>query len=388
MKKVLYVQIIGLFLVFLSSCVTNGSHLYTDFDYAVNDVKLTLPYESEDKFTIAVFPDIQNYTNYKYQKEHKKNFPVNFRDILFRQTDFVASNAYSKGGSIVFSVFLGDMVNTRSKKQCEWIYADEAVSKLDDVMPFGIVIGNHDYDKWRWSFILRNFLVQGGEYFKRFFGPESKHFKNKDWYGGSSKNGLNSFSVFKAGGRDFLFLALEFEPSDNALAWAQSVIDKHKNLPVIVATHGYLSYKKENEENGNYRFLGLHHHFKEDGNGGFEIYEKLIRKNKNIFLVLCGHVFDVSSGEGMRVDENDDGYKVYSLVSNYQKRADFWKINNFKGRARPSGDGFLRLLNFDMERKLLTVQTYSTEFNLFETDADSDFALDLNWDWEERFSSS
>ncbi|MCR5219236.1 hypothetical protein, partial [Treponema sp.] len=274
-----------------------------------------------------------------------------------------------------------------SKKPCEWDYADQAVSILDDVMPYGVIIGNHDYDEWKWSFARRGIVVKGCKYFTRYFGPDSRHFKGKDWYGGASENGLNSFSIFKAGKRNFLFIGLEFEPSDEALSWAQWVIDEHKDLPVILATHGYLGYEKENTENGNYCYLGLHHHLKGEGNGGRAIFEKLVKKNKNIFLILCGHVFDVSSGEGLRVDINDDGYKVYSIVSNYQKRADLWRVNGFKGTAKPSGDGFLRLMKFDMDRKILNVQTYSTEFNSFEIDADSDFALDLDWDWDERFSS-
>jgi hypothetical protein len=44
-------------------------------------------------------------------------------------------------------------------------------------------------------------------------------------------------------------------------------------------------------------------------------------------------------------------------------------------------------MNFDMKRKIINVQTYSTEFNTFEIDADSDFSLDIDWDWNERFSS-
>jgi len=373
--------------VVFSSCATFGNRLYTAFDYKVNEVPLSLPYESPERFTIAVLPDIQNYTNYKYQKEYKKSFPADFRDMALRQTEFVAKNSIKNGGSIVFAIFLGDMVNTRSKKKCEWEYADQAVTVLDDVIPFGIVIGNHDYDYWKWSFKISDVIVEGGSFFNAYFGPTSKHFSKKSWYGGASENGLNSYSIFKAGERTFLFIGLEFEPSDEALEWAQQVINDHKDMPVIVATHGYLSYNRVDTENGNYSFLGLHHHLEGTGNGGRQIFNKLVRKNKNIFLVLCGHVFDVSSGEGMRVDIDDDGYKVYSIVSNYQKRADYWKINGFKGAAKPCGDGFLRLMNFDMKRKIINVQTYSTEFNTFEIDADSDFSLDIDWDWNERFSS-
>ena len=280
--KINFLLLLLFLCVVMNSCATFGNRLYTAFDYKVNEVPLSLPYTSSDCFTIAVLPDIQNYTNYKYQKEYRKSFPVNFRDMAIRQTEFIARNSIENGGKIVFAIFLGDMVNTRSKKQCEWEYADQAVSVLDDVIPFGIVIGNHDYDFWKWSFQRKDVVVEGSSFFNKYFGPESSHFSGKSWYGGASENGLNSFSIFKAGGREFMFLGLEFEPSDEALSWAQQVINEHRNIPVIIATHGYLSYSHVDTENGNYSFLGLHHHLEGEGNGGRQVFNKLIRKNKNI----------------------------------------------------------------------------------------------------------
>ena len=46
------------------------------------------------------------------------------------------------------------------------------------------------------------------------------------------------------------------------------------------------------------------------------------------------------------------------------------------------GDGWLRLLEFDLEQKKVHVSTFSTEFNKYELDENSDFYFDI--DWEER----
>lgn len=369
----------------LFSCKSTEHVVYTDFGYKVSDEKYSLPYESDDKFTIAVFPDIQNCTMYKYQNDYTSAFPMNFHDILDRQVQFVADNAFSKGGSIVFSIFLGDMVSKNKDYPIEWEYADNAVSLLDGVMPFGIVIGNHDYDMWTRKRKRDPWLVLGTEYYTRFFGPQSKHFLQKSWYGGASENGLNSYIIFTAGKTEFLFVGLEFEPSDEALDWAQKVISEHKNLPCIISTHGYITLEKENQS-GNNKFIAMSHHKAGEGNSGQTMFEKVVYPNKNVFLVLCGHVFSGERGEGMRVDMDADGYKVYSILSNYQGRDKTLSFHGFFDFSEDSGDGLLRLMNFDLTRNIIQVQTYSTEFNTFEIDSDSDFVLDIDWDWKKRFS--
>lgn len=181
-----------------------------------------------------------------------------------------------------------------------------------------------------------------------------------------------------------MILGLEFEPSDQAIAWAQSVIDSYPNLPCIVVTHGFLSSQKIKVSGNNYFITWLDHHNAGEGNTGSSVFKKLIKPNKSIFLVLCGHTFQGPGGEGIRVDINDAGYKVYSILSNYQGRADISRAYGIDP-ATEIGDGFLRFMTFDLNRKICHIKTYSTEFKTFEMDADSDFFIDL--DWNGRFSS-
>ena len=131
--------------------------------------------------------------------------------------------------------------------------------------------------------------------------------------------------------------------------------------------------------------MWIKQHKENEGNTASSVYKKLIKPNKNIFLVLCGHTFEGPVGEGMRVDINDAGYMVYSILSNYQGRADICKVYGIEPMEE-CGDGFLRLMTFDFNRKICHIQTYSTEFKTFEVDADSDFFIDF--DWEGRFSAN
>jgi hypothetical protein len=340
---------------------------------------------SAQVFTIAVIPDAQGYSDYRCQTDSKPPFFMDQADIFYRQTAYVAANAASAGGRIAFAAFLGDLVNSNASRPSEWAVAEKAVSELDGMLPFGIVPGNHDYDRKLKDAKGKLTRVDGHETFSRYFGPGSKHFKDMPWYGGSFDEGLDSFSTFEVGGRTFLFLGLELEPSNAALAWADEVLDAHPGLPTILATHEYLSCYDEAVEPGRARLAN--HSYREgmDRNTPRQVWEKLVSRRSQIFLVLCGHYFNgATQGEGLRVDRDDAGYTVYQLLSDYQGRAEIQArrgIFHFPGRC---GDGWMRLMEFDLAKREIHVRTYSTELERYETDSDSDFRLKLDWDWEER----
>src|SRR5262245_62836057 len=63
--------------------------------------------QTGDKFTIAVIPDTQNYVDYWQQKA--AGFPLDAKELFFEQMKYVAANAQSQGGDIVFSTGVGDM---------------------------------------------------------------------------------------------------------------------------------------------------------------------------------------------------------------------------------------------------------------------------------------
>ena len=102
---------------------------------------------SAQTFTIAVIPDTQNYCDYRYQKSSNPPFLFDQGDIFQRQTDYVAKNSVSSGGTIAFAIQLGDLVQNQGTQPSEWSIADSAISRLDGALPFGVIPGNHDYDK-------------------------------------------------------------------------------------------------------------------------------------------------------------------------------------------------------------------------------------------------
>lgn len=376
------------------------------------DEEVYLPNKDDNSFTICVIPDTQKYFHQAYQKDRHKSYPMNQYEIANRQMEWIVKNSEKFGGDISFSLMVGDIINNHHWYRCEWEYADKAFSILDNQIPYLYVMGNHDFDNKFLSF-ENKYNVGGNRLFLKYFGPNSKHYKNRDFTGGFYKNGTSSWQILNGGGIDFLVIGLEFEPNNDVLEWANNLIQEKSNYPVILVTHSYLSIfnelqddlkkisekrKKSDEEKkiikknrkikGNADYTNLSNHAKNTGfNSGKDIFEKLVKPNKNIFLVLCGHSFDGADGENFRIDFNEDGFPVYAFMSNFQGRKDLYKSLGFSGTPKVCGDGWLRLMTFDIKEKTLQIKTYSTEFNCFEEDSDSEFLIKFNWDWETRFNN-
>src|SRR3546814_4126459 len=69
--------------------------------------------QDPDAFTIAVIPDTQNYIDVSHQRE--AGFPIDAKEIFFDQMEYIARNARSAGGDIVFATAVGDIWQHGSK---------------------------------------------------------------------------------------------------------------------------------------------------------------------------------------------------------------------------------------------------------------------------------
>jgi hypothetical protein len=125
--------------------------------------------------------------------------------------------------------------------------------------------------------------------FTAVFGAQTDLFKNKDGYIASFNDGADSAQIFHAGGYSFLNIALEMQPSDEVLAWAQSVINGHAGLPTIITTHDYLDEHGQRSPNP---IVDLKRVDPLTHNSVEELWADFISHNDQIFLVLCGHQRD------------------------------------------------------------------------------------------------
>ena len=290
-----------------------------------------------EKFTIAVIPDTQTYTIYDA-----------YMPGFTRQMQYIATNKGPR--NIVFVSHLGDVVNDGGRIPAEWPRALGAMDLLrDSGIPFGVAIGNHDYDN-------DSAPVNGTTYWSQYFGPDSPYFQGKSWYHGYSNNVTDSYQIFHAAGRDFLHLVLELEPSADSLQWANQVIQAHPGMPTIVSIHQYLTYAG-NRSGNNYR----------GGSTGLQVWNNLISPNTQIFMVLCGHSFSGSEGEVNHTTLDAAGKPVYEELTDYQGTVDGW----------------MRLMEFDSALQQINFTTYSPLLDAWATDATSQFQV--NFDWNNRF---
>jgi hypothetical protein len=290
--------------------------------------------DGPDYFTLAVLPDTQNYS-YRYP------------DVYTSQTRWLKENAQKY--RIPFVCHEGDIVQFNDV--VEWERAVVSHKELDGNLPYGLNVGNHDFN-WTWVNGKRGKMVRDTCRIDQFF-PPSKYDK-ESWWGGCFENrNHNSYQYFEGpGGLKFLVLNIEFAPRDIALDWGTTVIEKHPDHRVIVITHAYMDNDDTRLGEGD---KGVKLYFPDD-NDGDSMWEKFVRKHKNIFLVMSGHVcrdsrnnwkFDTSYTEtGLLTSKGDHGNEVHQILADYQSRPN-------------GGDGFLRLMRFTPENNEIEVKTYS-----------------------------
>jgi hypothetical protein len=253
----------------------------------------------------------------------------------------------------------------------------------DAGLPFGVAPGNHDYDAlWSvagyppnrskpFSELKRRIedyglLHAGGlDNFRSVFGDDTEFFRDKPWYVASYRGGANSAQVFSAGGYEFLHLALEMSPGNDVLRWVELMLEKYPGMPTILTTHDYLSASGERRPySTDDQALGdpLFH------NNAEQLWQKLISRHDQIFLVLCGH----QKGQSLRIDNNTSGNPVYQVLADYQVRG---QAGLDAGRTRRVGlgDGWLRLMRFDFaaEPATITIKTYSSHYQRYSSDTET-----------------
>lgn len=364
---------------------------------------------ADQRFTIAVIPDTQNYMDYTHQTA--EGFPIDASRQFLDQMAYIAANVESAGGDIAFVTGLGDIWQHQTLKMdpahearglrrvdnpimdshfaptpkvlsVEIPLARQGYQMIAGKVPFSVVPGNHDYDAmWTDSkhppaatfkdMSSLSMLHAGGlSNFKSVFSDKSDFFRDKGWYVGSHDDGADSAQIFTAGGYKFLHIGLQFHAPDASLKWAEEVMRRHPGLPTIISTHDFLNTSGERLPNP----MIDHPAVDPQDNNPQMIWDKLISRNDQIFMVLSGH----QHAQAMRTDDNRFGHKVYQILSDYQAR---WQTGKDAGaklqRGEGIGDGWMRLMTFDMapETPVVKVRTYSTHYQKLSSEA-PDYA---NW---------
>lgn len=352
MKRIISLSLLFLFPVFLAAQTTPSGQLTAPADRdscQLTDVTLCTYVHDADgdslhvtfyfrpsigappDFTIAGLPDTQYYTS---ELNNGNN------EFFKSQTNWIV--AHKDSLNIVHVCHLGDCVQNGdyNNDDTEWLRADTAMRIIEDPLATGLPegisytmnVGNHD----QWPTGDANGTTT---FFNQYFGVN--RFNGRSYWGGNyDTTADNNFQLFSASGYDFLVVSLEYDPNANSLvlAWADSLLQAYPSRKAIIVSHYLL------DATGTF------------GAQGMAVYAAL-RHNPNLFLMLCGHV----TGESRRTDVYN-GDTTYTLLSDYQGRAN-------------GGGGWMRYMTFSPEFNTITVKTYSSMFNQYETDTNSFFTL-------------
>ncbi|MFF4247288.1 LamG-like jellyroll fold domain-containing protein [Streptomyces sp. NPDC001822] len=265
------------------------------------------PDTDDSRFTMVVMPDTQFL--FDGASIHPAPVEATFRYLLEQAED----------ENIVFLAHLGDI--TQNGQASEFASVDKAFRVLDRKgVPYSVVAGNHDIGSSTDD-------TRGDSPYLDVFGPH--RFRHAPAFGGASPGGYNTYHLFRAAGREWMVLSLDWRPSPVGIAWAKDVIARHPGTPVILTTHELVYADTYGDEA---RF----------SDHGQELWDELINSTDQIFLTLNGHYWPPARTTRANAAGND----THLHITNYQDR--------YYG-----GAAMIRLYHFDLARNTIDVETLS-----------------------------
>ncbi|MEN3324976.1 metallophosphoesterase [Mariniflexile soesokkakense] len=301
--------------------------------------------KAQDAFEFVVLPDTQTYV---------EEFP----EVYMKQMEWVCS----QNNRFSFVLHVGDITQNNSVE--EWHIAKKGFSLLDGKIPYCLALGNHDMGSGAGKFAdTRNTSLANT------FFPINEYVANSKTIATFPKNSIdNSCAEYHLIDEKWLVFSLEFGPRNKTIQWANALIKKHPNHKIIINTHAYL-YNDSSLHDGDDWYLpqkyGVGAATGDDAvNDGGQLWEKLIKTNKNILMVFSGHI--LGSGVGKLVSKNDYGTEVFQMLANYQK--------NVKG-VEKGDSGYLRIIKVDKKEKTISVKTYSPWLDTYKTEPEHEFVF-------------
>jgi hypothetical protein len=293
---------------------------------------------ADDPFTLVLLPDSQIYA---------KNYP----HIYTNQTWWIVNN--SARLNIQYVLHEGDITNNNNIAQ--WTNANTSQHIMDGKVPYTLSPGNHDLGP-------NGNAANRDTYMNDYFNVTQ--YETWPTLGGVFESGKmeNSYHLFTADGLDWMIVSLEFAPRDAVLAWANQVVSQYSDRIVFVVTHNYMAGNARNGGyGGNYGLINA----PEGAASGEDIWQYFVRKHRNILCVFSGHIL-VEAGYLKSV--GDEGNTVHQMMANFQMNSN-------------GGNGFLRLLKFDVDQGKIDVKTYSPYVDSYRTESYHQFELDFDKWW-------
>ena len=256
----------------------------------------------EGVYTIAWLSDTQYYSS---------KWPETF----YAMTAFLRDEADRM--DLRYFVHTGDLVNNADKEE-QWLVAVRAMASLTR-LPGGVLVGNHDVHRTQADY--RNFSAYFGE----------NQFSFKPCYGESYQDNRGHFDLFEAGNTSYLFVYMGYAPDAACIEWVRSVFDRFPERVGVLCLHDY--FKTD---------LSL-------SSDGQRFYDQVVAKCPNVYLVLCGHRYNIAARPAFFDDDGDGAPErtVYQLIGNYQ------------AAGKEGGNGYMRFIQVDEVLGEMRIYSYS-----------------------------
>ncbi|MDD3212363.1 MAG: metallophosphoesterase [Eubacteriales bacterium] len=270
------------------------------------EADLTATPEAGPPATIVWMSDTQGYSrSYPEIFESMTNWIVDQQDAL----------------NIQYVLHTGDVVDNFDDMR-QWENAKKALSVLEGKVPLFVVAGNHD---------IHGTNQEYGAYLELF---GEKRFETLPTFGGAYRSGRGRYDLVSIEDVPVIFMStgygMGYGVDDDAITWINEILQQYSDRFAILCFHSYIDPDES---------------FSTDGG---VLFEKVVKKNPNVGLVLCGHRHGVNH-TAVQLDDNGDGTPdrtVYQMVADYQDES-------------KSGGGYLGLLTFNRTERTISVNTYS-----------------------------
>lgn len=311
-------------------------------------------------FSIAHFTDTQYLSEGAVEQETAAERAI-WEKAYGDTTRWIAENADER--KIEYVAHTGDIIENNIRTPATDAMMQQVIGEfevssrqqkiLDDAgVPSQVIAGNHDN---------RSGTENGpGAMYNQYFGPDRYATADDEWinaeYGGPWREGdnQNNYTLFSAGGIDFVSVGLSYGVTREEAAWADSIFKRYPERNGIVLTHDYLAASPQRDgRNSGYA-----------APDGSMLFKTVVEGNPNVFLILAGHVHGV--GTNVKPEVGQVAHGVVEMLADYQAytvTAEELGLTEIGGYAPTDrlrfGASYLRLLQFDVDRGEMIVDTYS-----------------------------
>ena len=296
---------------------TKDGHLYLMFFRGLGtepeDMDSYTPGDGQYDFSMSWTSDVQ-YTSEFYE------------DILLQQKKWIA-DTYDDYKSVM-NVDTGDVANAAYLSwEYNWKTIDKAYKVLEEAeIPYTIAWGNHDY-----KYVDKYNLIPNSDRLYREYFPLSRFEENLGgWELVSNYKETDDMCLTQTiHGSKIMLMTLSYWMDESDIEWAKGIVTdpQYMDYNIIILTHHFNSSGKITSTLGQC------------------LLNEVIQGNNNVKLLLCGHVDGVDV-----INPTTGAQRFYSILQDYQDES---------GNMIYGGNGFLRMINFDVENGLIYFNTYS-----------------------------